>query len=190
MSAEVLQSLQRRIAAMHTLWQKAVSDVTLEQVNHRERAGVLPIAFSLYHYVRGEDNTVSRWLLSDQSALWEVGGWAMRVGVNVPDARRGLSMAEAEQIRFSDLDAWRAYQSAVFTRTETELAALAPEHLSEVLFETIPERLRGAFITFVVGATGPIRLEHVLECFVYQHGIRHLGEMEHARALVGLGGMT
>ena len=33
------------------------------------------------------------------------------------------------------------------------------------------------------------RLE-VLECFVYQHGLRHMGEIEHGRALVGLQGMT
>ena len=30
----------------------------------------------------------------------------------------------------------------------------------------------------------------VLECFVYQHGLRHMGEIEHGRALVGLKGMT
>jgi hypothetical protein len=28
------------------------------------------------------------------------------------------------------------------------------------------------------------------ECWIYQHGLRHMGEIELARALVGLGGMT
>ena len=36
----------------------------------------------------------------------------------------------------------------------------------------------------------PIRKLEVLECFVYQHGLRHMGEVEHARAFFGLGGMT
>jgi hypothetical protein len=36
----------------------------------------------------------------------------------------------------------------------------------------------------------PVRKLEVLECFVYQHGLRHMGEVEHGRALVGLGGMT
>jgi hypothetical protein len=29
-----------------------------------------------------------------------------------------------------------------------------------------------------------------MECWWYQHGLRHMGEIEHARALVGLYGMT
>jgi hypothetical protein len=29
-----------------------------------------------------------------------------------------------------------------------------------------------------------------IECGIYQHGRRHLGEIELARGLVGLGGMT
>lgn len=28
------------------------------------------------------------------------------------------------------------------------------------------------------------------ECWTYQHGLRHMGEIELARGLVGLGGMT
>ncbi|MCA1553998.1 MAG: hypothetical protein LC737_06435 [Chloroflexi bacterium] len=186
---EVLHSLQRRIAAMHMLWRHAASDITLAQVNHHERAGVLPIAFSFYHFVRGEDSTISRMLLREPT-LWERDNWAARVGVNIADARRGLSVSEAEQIRFADLGAWRDYLAQVFARTETALHALAPGRLNEILYQTVPDTLRGAFITYVAGEAGPIRLEHALECFVYQHGIRHMGEMEHARALVGLGGMT
>jgi hypothetical protein len=30
----------------------------------------------------------------------------------------------------------------------------------------------------------------VVEAWIYQHGIRHAGELEHARALVGLGGVA
>ena len=29
-----------------------------------------------------------------------------------------------------------------------------------------------------------------IECWLYQHGLRHMGEIDHARTLVGLGGMT
>jgi hypothetical protein len=28
------------------------------------------------------------------------------------------------------------------------------------------------------------------ECWIYQHGLRHMGEIELARGLVGLAGMT
>jgi hypothetical protein len=29
-----------------------------------------------------------------------------------------------------------------------------------------------------------------IECWLYQHGLRHMGEIEHARAFVGLTGFT
>jgi hypothetical protein len=29
-----------------------------------------------------------------------------------------------------------------------------------------------------------------VECWIYQHALRHMGEIEHARGLVGLHGMT
>ena len=41
-----------------------------------------------------------------------------------------------------------------------------------------------------VGGERGIPRSDALECWIYQHGLRHMGEIEHARALVGLGGMT
>ena len=41
--------------------------------------------------------------------------------------------------------------------------------------------------------SGPPLANQVLdgfECWLYQHGLRHMGEIELARGLVGLGGMT
>src|SRR6478736_5227227 len=46
LSSMLVSSLQNRIRAMNIIWQRAVSDMTLDQVNHHERAGVLPIAFT------------------------------------------------------------------------------------------------------------------------------------------------
>ena len=50
MSSElILDSLRRRMRAMHSLYHDAVDTMTLEHVNHVERDGVLPIAFCLFH---------------------------------------------------------------------------------------------------------------------------------------------
>lgn len=191
MSEALRLSLERRLAGMHRLWRMAVSDMTLVQINHRERAGVLPIAFSLFHYVSGEDRTISTLLLAEQP-LWERQRWAERTEMRPPDApSRGIAMAVAERISLGNLDAWRDYQTVIFDRTEAALAGLPAGRLDEELFGgEVPEFLEGAFITMVVPAPGPIRLVDALECFVYQHGLRHMGELEHARALVGLRGMT
>lgn len=36
--------------ATHSLYADVLATMTLDHVNHFEREGVLPIAFSLYHY--------------------------------------------------------------------------------------------------------------------------------------------
>jgi hypothetical protein len=54
-TALILDSMQRRMAAMHSLYYQAVDTMDLDHVNHVERHGVLPIAFSLFHYTNMED---------------------------------------------------------------------------------------------------------------------------------------
>lgn len=175
---------------MHNLWSIGVRDLTLEQVNHYERAGVLPIAFSLLHFVRSEDNATSRYLLND-ATVWERDRWGERIGPTVEDVGRGTPMAVAESLRFRDVDAWRDYQSAVFHRTEGALAALPEDRLNETpLGPELPASMAGAFISYVIQPSSAPTLLDVIECFIYQHGIRHLGELEHARALVGLSGTS
>jgi hypothetical protein len=185
----ILTSLRTRITAAHAHWQAAVADLTLEQVNHHERPGVLPIAFSLLHYVHGEDRNVAR-LFHDGALLWEQDGWRERVGASIQDVGRGQPLTEAEQLRFGDIDAWRAYQTAVFARTEAALATMESDRLDEILYETPPAAMTGAYILLLAPAGGPVRVVHALESFIYQHSLRHLGELEHARALVGLGGLS
>ena len=51
----LVDSLQRRMHTMHSLYYQAVGSMNLEHVNHFEREGVLPIAFSLFHYTNMQD---------------------------------------------------------------------------------------------------------------------------------------
>lgn len=185
----LVDSLRNRIRAMNTLYERAVSDMSLEQVNHHEREGVLPIAFSLSHFMRSQDATVSGVFLG-QAALWESDGWNEKVGATVNALGREETVEEMERIRFGDLEAWRAYQSGVIERTERALASLTVDLLTEVLIPELPPNMQNIYCAIVVGPGNPIRKLEALECFVYQHGLRHMGEIEHGRALVGLRGMT
>ena len=45
----ILDSLQRRMRALHSLYYDAVDTMTIDHVNHFEREGVVPIAFCLFH---------------------------------------------------------------------------------------------------------------------------------------------
>jgi hypothetical protein len=190
MSAEMfVDSLRNRIRAMNVLWERAVGDLTLDQVNHHERARVLPMAFSFSHYMRAQDQSVSGVFLREQT-LWVTGGWAAKVGVNVDALGREETVEEMEQLRFRDLDAWKQYQSEVIARTSRALETITADDLATVLMEQLPPNMHNIFCAIVIGPGAPLRKLDVLECFVYQHGLRHMGEIEHGRALVGLAGMT
>ena len=189
MAGMFLISLRRRVLAMNTLWARAVSDMSLEQVNHQERAHVLPIAFSLNHFMRAQDQSISRAFLGEPP-LWETEGWAAQVGVSVDRFGLGETVEEMQHIRFADLDAWRAFQSKVIDRTARVLDSLTEETLAQVVLPQLPPSLRESYCALVTGPDGPLRKLEVIECFIYQHGLRHMGEIEHGRALVGLGGLT
>lgn len=134
-------SLRNRIRAMNTLWERVVTDMTLDQVNHHERDGVLPIAFSLNHYIRAQDQSISRVFLGEPE-LWQTGGWAGKVGVTIDRLGREESVEEMEHIRFADLDAWRAYQAQVLDRTARVLDTLTEERLAEVVLPQLPPNMR------------------------------------------------
>lgn len=189
MSEMFVNSLRNRVRAMNTIYERAVSDMTLDHVNHHERSGVLPIAFSLSHFMRVQDQSISGPFLGGP-ALWGTGIWAERVGVTVDRLGREETVEQMENIRFADFDAWRAYQSAVIERTNGVLDTLTEDILAQVLLPQLPPNMQQIFCAIVIGPGAPLRKLDVLECFVYQHGLRHMGEIEHGRALVGLGGMT
>jgi hypothetical protein len=189
MSNLFIESLRNRVRAMNTLWERAAGDMTPAQVNHRERPGVLPIAFSFSHVMRVQDEAISTHFLRQQP-LWTEGDWARRIGVTVDRSGQGEPVAEMEQLRFGDLDAWRAYQAEVIARTGRVLDAVSEEVLAAVAIPRLPASLARSYCALVVGVDRPVRKLDVLECFVYQHGLRHMGEVEHGRAFFGLGGMT
>ena len=188
-SEEWRASIIQRLDAVHALWQQGVADLTVEQVNHFERAGVLPIAFTLMHFVVGEDRNAAKYLGAG-ALLWDEQEWAKRVGLVGAPPMRGTPMADAEGIRLGDIDAWRVYQTAVFARTESALEALPLGRFAEKAMDRPPaSALKGAFIALLV-PEGDIRVSDVCEAYLFQHAVRHLGELEHARALVGLGGLS
>jgi hypothetical protein len=188
MSKTALASIQRRVRGLHSLWIECADTMDAEQVNHYERPGVLPIAFTVHHMANIEDASVAV-LFQGKAPIW-AGGWAERTGIAVDDHGKERTVAEMEAQRIGDWEAHKAYQREVFAATEAWLDELDPDRLHDELFGgVVPPMFQQAYVARVVG-DGPITLLDGIECWVFQHGIRHLGECEHARALVGLGGMT
>jgi len=180
-------SLTRRLRAVHGLYAEATASMTLEQVNHVERDGVLPIAFSLVHQVLIEDASLC--FLGGPAPLFDA-AWTSRLGLGVADHGKSRSVAEMVHQRVGDLAALIEFQGAVFAATEAFAAGVDPASLDEVLVAApYGPDLAHTFSARVGGDAGITRSD-AWECWIFQHAVRHLGEIEHARALVGLGGMT
>jgi hypothetical protein len=183
----IVDSLRRRVRAMHSLWEEAVATMDLAQVNHVEREPVLPIAFSLFHLTQMEDTTTV--VLGAGPPIYD-DSWAARMGLTIADHGKHRSVDEMVHQRIGDYDAFQEYMGLVFEKTERWLADLDPGTLDDVLVaRPFPPRVASTFSARVADDRGITRLDGT-ECWVYQHGLRHMGEIEHARALVGLQGMT
>lgn len=183
----ILDSLQRRMKALFSLYDDAIDSMELVHVNHFEREGVVPIAFCLFHYANVHD--ASFMLLSGQPPLWN-DEWQARVGLTINDHGKHRTVDEMVHQRIGDLDAFAEYMRAVYARTSAWLEQLDPAELERVVIpRPFPPQIATTFSARVAGEQGLTVLDGV-ECWLYQHGLRHMGEIEMARGLVGLGGMT
>jgi DinB superfamily len=183
----VLDSLRRRMRALHSLYADAVATMDLDQVNHFEREGVLPIAFSLFHIVNMMD--ASFLLMTGTPPIWDR-SWEAKVQPAIADHGKHRTVTEMVHQRIGDYEQFQAYMAAVFARTEEWLESLDPAELTRVVVaRPLPPQLAETYSARVAGPQG-ITLLDAAECWVYQHGLRHMGEIELARGLVGLGGMT
>jgi len=186
-SALVLDSLRRRMRAMHSLYHQAVSTMTIDDVNHFEREGVVPIAFCLFHITNMID--ASFMLMTGTPPIWN-DEWQARVQMSINDHGKHRTVDEMIHQRMGDYEAFQEYMRAVFTRTEEWLDQLEPEALDRVVIpRPFPPQIASTYSARVAGPEG-ITLLDATECWIYQHGLRHMGEIELARGLVGLQGMT
>jgi hypothetical protein len=183
----ILDSLQRRMRSMHSLWEEAVATMDVDQVNHVEREPVLPIAFSLFHFTQIEDGSAT--MLGAGPMIYD-DEWEARLQLTIADHGKHKTVDEMVKQRIGDYDVFGEYMEAVFAKTESWLAALDPDALLDVVVaRPFPPQIATTFSARVAGESGITRLD-ATECWIYQHGLRHMGEIEHARALVGLQGMT
>ncbi len=187
MDLEYRSSLVRRLRAVHSLYYDALDTMSLDQVNQVVHPRALPIAFSLVHQV----------LLEDRSLRF-VGGpapqygpeWTARIGLAIDDDGKERGVEEMMHQRVGDYDAFKEFQRLVYGATEAYVETIDPPTFDEVLLTSpYPSVIANTFSARVGGDAGITRSD-AIECWIYQHALRHLGEIEHARALVGLTGMT
>jgi hypothetical protein len=110
--------------------------------------------------------------------------------MSINDHGKHRTVDEMVNQRIGNYPEFIAYMNEVFTRTEKWLETLDPSELERVVIpRPFPPQIASTYSARVAGEVG-ITLLDATECWIYQHGLRHMGEIEHARGLVGLQGMT
>jgi hypothetical protein len=187
MDVDYRSSLVRRLVAVHSLYYDACSTMTLEQVNTIVRPTTLPIAFSLVHQVLIEDGSLV--FIGGPAPQFD-DAWARQIDLAIPNHGKHKSVGEMMNQRVGNFDALREFQRLVYGATENFVATIEPATFNDVLIEApYGDTIANTFSARVGGTYGITRSD-ALECWIYQHALRHMGEIEHARSLVGLNGMT
>jgi hypothetical protein len=170
-----LDVLRDGLRSMHGMLDKAAGDMTAEKLNFRPSEGGVTPFFSLWHYVRTEDNIVN-FVIQGTQTVWLDGGYDVRFGLHRTAQGTGMSDAQAQEIRINDVDLWREYQSRVWQATDQFLEVLTVDDLEAKRVTIKP--------------MGEMSLWSGLNSMCLTHGYRHVGEIEYARGIIGLGGLT
>jgi uncharacterized damage-inducible protein DinB len=172
---DTIEFIQRQMTSLHRLLDHVVEDLNEEQLHYQHAPGVQTIAFSLWHYVRTEDNII-QFVIQRRPTVWQEGGWPEKFGLDSRAQGTGMTAAEAAALRINSLPAWRRYMREVWAATDRYLSTLTPEQLDTRQVTIKP--------------VGEMSLANAIGGMCLTHGFRHLGEIEYARGLLGLKGAT
>ena len=174
MSLSQIEVVQEGLDGMHAMLDRAVPDMTAEQWNARPADEGVSAFFSLWHYVRTEDNIVN-WVAQQQMTVWINGGWDEHFGLHRTSQGTGMTKEQADAVLLTDVDAWLQYQQQVWESTSRWISTLREADLGNEI---------------VIRPTPPMTIWQALTGMLLYHGFRHVGEVEHARGLLSLGGLT
>ena len=170
-----LDVLRDGLRGAHNLLDKAAGDMTAEQLNFRPSEGGVSPFFSLWHYVRTEDNIVN-FVVQGKPTVWLEGGYDQAFGLHRTAQGTGMTAEQADAVRVTDVDLWREYQAKVWESTRGFLETLKADELESRRVTIRP--------------VGEMSLWSGLNSMCLTHAYRHVGEIEYARGVIGLGGLT
>lgn len=175
MSHELIQYLGGEVRGMHKLFDRVTADLDDGQLNNVPAGGHQNIAFSLWHYVRTEDNVI-QFVVQRKPTVWIEGGYPEKFGLDSKSQGTGMTDDDARGFTIRGALDFRQYMFEVFTKTEEFIRTLDPETASR---------------TVTVKPLGEMSVLQCVSGMVMTHGYRHLGEIEFAKGLVAArGGST
>jgi hypothetical protein len=171
---DTIAFVRGQMTGLHRLLDRVTEDLTDEQLHYSAGPGVQPIAFSLWHYVRTEDNII-RFVIQHRPTVWLEGGWDTQLGLDPRSQGTGMSDQAAAGFRIPSLPIFSDYMAGVWASSDEYLANLDATGLDQPV---------------TIKPVGEMSLLQALGGMCLTHGYRHLGEIEYARGLVGLKGAT
>jgi hypothetical protein len=170
-----LSVLRDGLKSMHGMLDKAVEGMTADQLNFRPAEGGVSGFFSLWHYVRTEDNIVN-FVVQRKPTMWMEGSFDDRFGLHRTAQGTGMTEEQANAVTIADVPGWLEYQRKTWAATDAYLSAMSPEEFNAR--------------TVVIKPVGEMSLWNGLYGMCLSHGYRHVGELEYVRGVQGLGGLT
>lgn len=167
--------LRSSLKSMHALLDKAVEGMTADQFNFRPQEGGVSAFFSLWHYVRTEDNIIN-FVTQGKPTVWLEGGYHEAFGLPRNSQGTGMTEDEANAVLVHDVPRWLDYQQKVWEATDRYLANMSPQEFDQRQVTIKP--------------LGPMSLWDGIYGVCLSHGYRHVGEIEYVRGVQGLGGLT
>lgn len=167
--------LRQSMRSMHALLDKAVEGMTADHFNFRPQEGGVSAFFSLWHYVRTEDNIIN-WVTQQKPTVWLDGAYNEKFDLPRNSQGTGMTEDEANAVQIHDVPAWMEYQQKVWQSTDDYLASMSPEQFLERKVTIKP--------------LGEMSLWNGIYGICLSHGYRHVGEIEYVRGVQGLGGLT
>ncbi len=168
----IAEFLKQGLGNQHNMIDSAVRELTPEQLHWLPPdAKVNHIGFTLWHYVRSEDNVVQFVLQGRKPTVWIEGGYVERFGLDKVAQGTGMPTEDAHALRLPSIDEWMEYQQAVWQASDTYLSSIGDEALDQ---------------TVQVRPFGEIPAHRALNITCLTHGHAHLGEICVLRVLQGL----
>jgi hypothetical protein len=163
--------IRTHLKRLHAGLDRALAELTPEQL-HTVPAGhpkANTIGWGIWHYVRTVENIV-RWVIQDRRApIWTEGGYGQKLGLPPAAQGTGMSTAEAQALRISDVPLFQEYTQKVWAGTEELFDRATPALLEK---------------TVLVKPLGEMSVVQCLGQVGLTHGMTHLGEIELARTLI------
>ena len=167
---DTIDILRSHLERLHSSIDSSVRDLNHEQLHWKPSKGCNHIAFSLWHYVRTEDNLVRFVLQNRRPTIWIENGWNEYFDLDKISQGTGMSEEDANNISISSIDAFLKYMSEVWESTNYYLDSIDHSQLATI---------------FSIRPLGDKTASEVLFEMILTHGFSHLGEIWVLKGLQG-----